>query len=80
MPFSLYAAMTFLIPAVSTQMFHGIPNPEAGTRLTGFNLGLYPSVALVMSRREEVIAPFLCLWVALAFFVQSVFSNGWYFT
>ncbi len=79
-PFSLYAAVTFLIPAISSQMFYGIPNPEAGTRLTGSNLGLYPSLALAVSRREEFVAPFLCMWVAVAFFVQAVFSNGFYFT
>lgn len=78
--FCAYAAVTALVPGLSVQRLGGIPNPEAGLRLTCDNLGLYGTVASFAGRRTEWALPLVCLWAALAVFVQSVFTNGFYFT
>lgn len=78
--FCAYVAVTAFVPALSVQRFAGIPNPEAGLRLTSDNLGFYTMVAWLVNKRTSWILPVVCVWVALAVFVQAVFTNGYYFT
>jgi len=78
--FSAFAALSFLLPALSIQTFAGVPNPEAATRHTTESAGLYPALSLLLLKKQWLLVPVLSLWICLAVIFQLVFSLGWYFT
>jgi hypothetical protein len=78
--FSVFAALSFLLPSLSVQTFSGVANPEALTRLTTDSVGLYPALALFLLRQRWALIPVLSLWLGLAVVFQLVFSLGFYFT
>lgn len=78
--FSVFAALSFLLPSLSIQTFAGVPNPEAATRHATGSVGLYPALSLLLLRKRWLLSPVLSLWISLAVVFQLVFSLGWYFT
>ncbi|MGD0748422.1 MAG: mannosyltransferase family protein [Acidimicrobiales bacterium] len=78
--FCVYSALALLIPAMSTQVFYGVDNPEAAVRLTTDSLGIYPVLAGVLLRRRFFLVPGLVIWIGLAAFCEALFVKGWYFT
>lgn len=78
--FSVYALVAALLPASSEQVFFGVANTEAMTRMTGSNLGVLAALARLVDRRPLLAPPLLGLWVALALVLQTLFVLGWYFT
>jgi hypothetical protein len=78
--FCVYSGLALLIPAMSTQVFYGVDNPEAVVRLTTDGLGVYPVLAEGLLRRRCFLVPGLVIWICLAVFTQALFVKGWYFT
>ena len=74
--FSVFAALSFLLPSLSIQTFAGVPNPEAATRHTTGSVGLYPALSLLLLRKRWLLPPVLSLWICLAVVFQLVFSLG----
>lgn len=78
--FGLYAFLSFVLPAASTQTFVGVDNPEAVSRLSSDSVGLYPPLARSLRRHPYFGIPLVTLWFGLAILIEVIFVSGWYFT